>query len=518
MSLYTRGNARRSLIDAVIFRAIAQLSTAVSYVVMVRGMSKAEFGVFNLLYAFIPVVSTVASLGLEQTLRRFQPEYLRTGKLPAANWLFRFVSKARFGSNVLMLALILLAWNFVAPLFKLGEYRDEFAFFCLLILLYFQVTILQLSFASHMMQRYAVGSVALMSVVKLVAYSAFVLFDKLTLMKALGSDLISFVLAFAVMTWLHRRHCQPQAGEHRDFTLDKAERKRLFRYGAYNNFNDAGSLLLSNKSDNFYIAAFINPLAVGVYSFYTRLSEMIGSLLPVKMFESVVQPLFFATPRGEARERIPRYFSLLLNLNLVLQWPILAFAAAYHVEIVQVVFGGKYVEDSWLLPVILAFNTINVISVPVTMVAQYEEKARAILVSKVFAIYNVLALVVLVPWIGLYGAAIASGSAGACKNIFIWWHARDLAVWLNLRAAALTGVLLWGGVVLLCEALKHALGVPPLLQLALGAIVCGGACLLHLRSPAISGSDRSILTSVLRGRETKLLKYLGLMGPVAGRG
>jgi len=50
-------------------------------------MSKTDFGVFNLLYSFIPLVGTVASLGLEQTLRRFQPEYLRQGSLrPARGW------------------------------------------------------------------------------------------------------------------------------------------------------------------------------------------------------------------------------------------------------------------------------------------------------------------------------------------------------------------------------------------------------------------------------------------------
>jgi hypothetical protein len=66
MALYSRDNARRSLIDTVAYRAMSQLATVLGYVVMVRGMTEEDFGVFNLLYAFIPVVSTFASLGLEQ--------------------------------------------------------------------------------------------------------------------------------------------------------------------------------------------------------------------------------------------------------------------------------------------------------------------------------------------------------------------------------------------------------------------------------------------------------------------
>ena len=128
MSLYTRGRARRALIDTVSYRAISQVATILGYVVMVRGMTKEDFGVFNLLYSFIPVISTFASLGLEQTLRRYQPEYLRAGNRSAAAWLVRFVASARFGTNVILLSAMLLGWNYVAPLFKLlplpGRVRD----------------------------------------------------------------------------------------------------------------------------------------------------------------------------------------------------------------------------------------------------------------------------------------------------------------------------------------------------------------------------------------------------------
>ena len=39
----------------------------------------------------------------------------------------------------------------------------QFEIFCLLILLYFQVQILQLTMAAHMLHRFSVGSVAMLS-------------------------------------------------------------------------------------------------------------------------------------------------------------------------------------------------------------------------------------------------------------------------------------------------------------------------------------------------------------------
>ena len=515
MALYSRGKARQSLIDTVAYRAVSQIATMVGYVVMVRGMTEAEFGVFSLLYAFVPVVSTIASLGLEQVLRRYQPEYLQSGKTEAAAWLVRFVASSRFGANVVLLSVILLAWNYAAPLFKLTPYRAEFAIFSLLILLHFQARILQLSLAAHMLHRYSVGSMGILSLGKLIGYSLLAWQGALTLERAILVDVLAYSISYGFLRAAYNRHCKP-SGSVEEFRPDPTERKRLLRYGIYNNFNDAGSLVLSSKSDNFFIAAFIDPLSVGVYAFYTRLNEMLNSLQPVRLFENVVQPLFFSIKRIDADTMLPRYFSLLLNLSLIPQWPILAYVTAYHAEIVTVIFGGKFLDYSWMLPLVMAFSTFNVVAVPVTLVAQYEEKAGAILLSKIFAVYNILALLALLPLAGLYGAAVATGSAAMMKNTFIWWHVRHRARWTNGLPALAAALVLWGGVVGTCYAIRMVLAGPALLHLFIGAAVCGLAALIHVRSAAISKSDRAILGSVLRGKEGRLFRMIGLLTPAKG--
>jgi len=511
MALYSRDNARRSLIDTVAYRAISQVATALGYVVLVRGMTEQDFGVFNLLYAFIPFVSTFASLGLDQTLRRYQPEYLRSGNTAAAAWLVRLVASARFGTNVILLSLMLLGWNYFAPFFKLAPYKAEFAVFCVLVLLYFQASILQLSLASHMLHRYSVGSMAALAVVKLVAYSLFAWKGSLTLERAILTDTIAYALAYVLLQLAYRRK-SAAARSSPKFRPDSAERKRLLRYGLLNNFNDVGTLMLSPSADTFFVAAFLNPLSVGVYAFYTRLHEMLFNLLPGHLFDNVVQPMFFAMPPNEADHRAPRYFSLLVDMNLALWWPALTYAAGYHQEVVQVVFGGKFIEYSWLLPLVLLFGAQNVASSPATFVAQYEERAGIILLSKISAVFNVVALLVLVPLAGVYGAAIASGSSQLLKNLFIWWHVRHRARWLHGGLAFASALILWGGVLAAFYALKAWLHAPPLVHLVLGAVICGAAILVHLRSPAISPSDRALLGRLLSGKESRLLRVIGLLG------
>ena len=238
---------------------------------------------------------------------------------------------------------------------------------------------------------------------------------------------------------------------------------------------------------------------------------MVYSALPVPQFLNVINPLFFSIPSANAPYSIPKYFSLLLNLNLLVQWPILAYVTAYHREIVQVLLAGKFVDDSWLLPMFMAFSTLNGVETPVGLVAQYEEKAGILLLGNSFAAYNVVAMVVLVPYFGVYGAVLASGTALVFKNAFVWWAVRKRAVWLNAWASLASSVSLWGAATAVCYGIKALLPIPDLAQLLLGLVVCCVVGLIYIRSPVLSASDRAIMASILGAKAAGLLRRIGFL-------
>jgi hypothetical protein len=111
----------------------------------------------------------------------------------------------------------------------------------------------------------------------------------------------------------------------------------------------------------------------------------------------------------------------------------------------------------------------------------------------------------------VYGAAIATGTAQAFKNLFIWWHVRNVGRWMNLRAVITMIVLIWGPCIAACFLVKQALPqLPAAAQLVAGALICGVAALLYVRTRALSSSDRDILASVFHGREARLLEWIGI--------
>jgi len=506
--MYSRDRARRSFIDSAVLRVWSQVSTAVGYIILVRAFPAEQFGVYSLFYTFIAVIAAALSLGLEQVLLRYSPEYLRAGNGPAAARLVRAVASGRFAVNVVLIAVILLAWNYVAPLVKVTPYRSAFAFFCVLILLHFQVRILQLALGSHMLQRFSVGAMILLSLVKLVGYSLLAWSHHVTLETAIFVDIVAYACAYVSLRIFYQKKALTQDAR-AAYRFTAAERKRMVRYGLLNNFNDAGGLLLYSTLDNLVIAGFLGTVSVGIYSFYSRLRGMVYNALPVSQFQNVIYPLFFSIPSANAPYSIPKYFSLMLNLNQLVQWPILAYVTAYHREIVQVVLAGKFVEYSWLLPLFMGFSTLNGVSDPVSLVAQYEEKAGTLLLSKLFAAYNVLAMFALVPYLGIYGATLASGTAQVLKNAFVWWGVRKRAVWLNAWGSLASSIGLWGAAVVVCDGLKALLPIPSLLQLLLGLVVCCGVGVVYVRSPVLSPSDRSIMASILGEKAAPLLRRIG---------
>jgi O-antigen/teichoic acid export membrane protein len=510
MVLYSRERTRRALFYTIAFRALSQLSTVLSFVVLVRGLTEQSLGIYSLLYSIIPVMGTVVSLGLDQVLRRYQPEYLQAGNLAGAAWMVRTVTRLRLLTNLVLLAAIILGWNLFAPLIHLADQRSNFELFTIIVLLYFQTMLLQSSLASHMLQGYSVGSIAVLSIAKLISYLIVYNFFAFTLRAAIVADVVSFGLTYVFLRVAHWKLCSPKPAD-AEYQPQPDEWRRLRRYAIANNFNESSSVLLHVQTDNFFIAAMMTPVAVGAYAFYVRLNEMAGNLIPTRLFDNILQPLFFSVGRDQAAERLPRYVTFMINISLMVQWPLFAYSLVYHREIILAVFHGKFIEQSLLLPLIVGFAlTNNVISTPITMTALYGEQASLILKSQLFGLYQIAAMLTLIPLIGLYGAAIATGTLHLFRNLWVWWHVRKTARWTNAGAALRAGCLIWGGAMALCWCVKMQLHAPDIVQLCLGALICAIALLLYVRSAAVSTSDRGILSGVLHGRESAILGWLGL--------
>jgi O-antigen/teichoic acid export membrane protein len=287
---YTRRSARTATFHALAFRVPAQLASVLGYVLLVRVLPESEFGVYSLFYAIVAVVGTLLSFGMEDTLRRYQPEYLRRGENRLAHMLAQRIGWLRLITTLLFGVVTLFFWDTIGPLFKIAEYRREFLLFVVLMTSHFQCQLLGMALSAHLLQKYSVGWTAAFSLVKLLGYAAAALVWHLDLWAAIAVDLAAYCVFYAGLKYAYLRKVDRERGTLR--TWSPEERKRLTRYAAFYSFNDAGTLTLDARKDNFFLAAFLDTVSVGAYAFAIRFNEMVGRLSPTTQLDSVIQPLF----------------------------------------------------------------------------------------------------------------------------------------------------------------------------------------------------------------------------------
>src|SRR5690606_29705892 len=169
--IYSKQRARRAVFHTLALRPPGQIATVIGYVLLVRLLSEAEYGIYNLFYALLPLLASGASFGLEHTLRRYQPEYLKAGEHRLADRLVRRIALLRLAATAVVLGLLYAFWADVAPIFRVGDYRSWFLGFAGVALTHFQCTVLTIALSSHLLQKYSMSVQAGFAVLKVVGYA-----------------------------------------------------------------------------------------------------------------------------------------------------------------------------------------------------------------------------------------------------------------------------------------------------------------------------------------------------------
>ena len=427
MMVKSKNITRRGLVAAkyaVIFRMLAQGISLFATVFLVRALSEHDYGIYNLFYSVISLLGMVFSFGLANTLQRYMPEYYNRGEYRIAHYLYLTASLIRLLSNVLVLALVLLFWDSLAPVLKITAYKNYFSLFTLIILLHNQRGLLETCLSSYLLQKYSHGISVLFILIKGIGYGTAILLQ-LNLWFVILVDLLAYVLIFGLLQIVYWKKIPKSGGKLARFA--GKERRRIFRYALFYNFNDAGVGLLDVNIDNFFLAMYLDPVAVGAYAFCQRLTRTISRIMPINYLQDVIRPLFFSTVETSGSDKTKRNFQLLVKGVFLFQIPVFCFLLLFSSELINILFGGKFVEYYPVLIVVYSLAMLNAFGLPVGLVAQLRERANIILYSKVFALYNLVADIVFVKFWGIWGAVLATGSATLGKNFFIWFFVRQEA-------------------------------------------------------------------------------------------
>jgi O-antigen/teichoic acid export membrane protein len=498
---------RSALVNAAVYRAISQVAGALTFVLLVRIMTEHNYGIYQLFYCIPAVMGAVLSLGIANALQRFLPEYFSRKDFAVARHLIRWSLRLRLLTTTLFLSLCLLFWEQIGQLFDVAELRSYFLIFAPIVLTHFQCRILTLALSANLMQQWSSGLFATFALVKLAGYFT-ATYVGVSLQIILIVDLIAYSLWYAGLRIVYYTRI-PRSGDATKVRFSKEERRRVVRYAAFYNFNDVGVVALKSTADLLFIAAFMTPVAVGAYAFCTGLNTMMQRLTPIVYFKSVIQPLVFTLDYKKQENRAREYFTFLLKINYLVQFPIFVFVAAVPAEIISVIFAGKFIEYKYLLVAAFGFPAMYGFQLPVMMMAQLTERAGIILASKVFAAYNVAAAIVLIPIIGAYGAIVATGTAQLFKSLFVWFFVKDVATFRGTGMFFFTQIALW----ISCWATVTfvARDMADFWSLITAIIIVGLFAMFGVRFARFNNRESELIRRVSGTRVARVLEAVGII-------
>ncbi len=501
------GRVRRALASAAIYRAISQLVGAVTYVLLIRLMTEYDYGIYSLFYSVPAVLGAVLSLGLGNALTRFLPEYFANKNYALVRHFVRWTLWIRLLTISLFIALCLTFWDQIAPIFDIGHLRSTFLIFVAILLTHFQCRILMMALSANLMQQWSSGLATGFAAIKLIGYLVASQIG-VSLESILIADLVGYLAWYVGLRFAYQTKF-PMGDTSKKIKFDKEERRRIFRYAAFYNFNDVGVVALKSTPDRLFIAAFLNPVAVGAYAFSTGLNAMIQKLTPVSFFNGVIEPMVFTLDYPRQRKRATAYFQFLVKINYLVQFPILVLVASAPEQIINVIFGGKFLQYANLLVAAFAFPALYCFQGPVTIMAQLGERAGIILASKIFAPYNVVAVIVLIPIMGVYGAIVATGTAQLFKSLFVWYFVREVASFRGTGIFFLTQILMWTICLVLARTLIGEFS--DLAGLAIAAVLVGLFALAGLRLARFNNQESEFVRKVIGDRRALILERLGVI-------
>lgn len=177
------------------------------------------------------------------------------------------------------------------------------------------------------------------------------------------------------------------------------------------------SQALVQRSDIVIVAALVGPAEAAVYTASTRFVAL--GQFGVQAIQQVLQPRFSQMLALNQHKTLKKVFKTSTAWNMVVSWPIYV-VAALGADFYLQVFGSDYVSDQarWVVWVMALAMLISTACGPLdSMLLMAGRSTTSLWISLVGLTLNITLCFILIPSLGIFGAAFAWALAIMVRNI-----------------------------------------------------------------------------------------------------
>lgn len=409
---------RKSSFHTIVGKLLTPIVTFLTTIYIVRMLSVNDYGIYNVLLAVMGYIGLFSSFGLPSIFQRYIPEFREQRETSNIKKLVSRGSLWRIILSTVFVLLVILFASQVGRLFRIGNWLNYFKLFSLGIIFSLEGSLLAIALTSLFLHKYFV-----ISNIVYVFTRAGVLYFLLKAGWGLEGLLLGEVAAYGILMVMFV-YCYYSKFSRLSTVNSKSPlpMKRLSRYGGFSYLNEMGVMILDVSTDFLIISIFLGPLAVGIYSFANRVSQLFSRILPHTLLQDVIRPSFFSKfAQTNNQKDLQKMGNLLIKIIAFCSIPLTLGIFILGDKVILHVFDPKYISSLGVLWIVATFLTMRAFRFPLGLILQAIEKVNIIFYSKIFSVYNLILDLIVVKFWGITGIALVTGSAILFQNLFMYF-------------------------------------------------------------------------------------------------
>ncbi|MAG08671.1 hypothetical protein CMO89_04305 [Candidatus Woesearchaeota archaeon] len=380
---------------------VASIATAFFlFMILTRRFTQQTFGVYNIIIISISLLSQILTLALNKYINKEFPGRDKEYQRKVFSTIFIFmVMVLIFISSSLLLASYFLGNNFSF----IQDYGTEIrlsiliTFFCVLSYLFVSYFVgnklVEIRSLISYITEHLWGLIIIASILVLPINLKNVLIIRLSVVAALSLYLIILLIRKNILTF-----------DIKEFNRTILKTALVFSIPL---LPFIVSKWLISATDKYMILFYLGAEKVGQYSYVYSLLNIV--YLFVNILNIVIGPYIYHAWNIKDRIKLNLLLNLLLKYCLLLGIPAIIGIWILDKEIVTLVSALKYINVVSLIPYLLLFPLFLVLAIALQHVLIIQNKTKLIgIIYTAAAVLNIVLNIILIPRLGIYGAAIAT--------------------------------------------------------------------------------------------------------------
>ena len=404
MSNYTKFAVRGTIVVFVVSLLAAFLGYLVRFL-LAKNLSIEKFGLFYSVFSFLGLLGIFKTLGFDKSLIKFIPEFQHEGKNNLIKSSIIYVSIIQFVTNSIIIVLVYLFSNYLSINF-FHNYQAGLVLRLMAIAFFIDNFVFVLKFAFQGFQKMTLfAGIDLIRMI-LILGTTFIFFR-------LNYEILSPIIAYIftplilllVFVPIFVKKVFPEFIKSK-YVFSKSLFQRIFKYSIFIMVTSTGGMILG-YTDSLVLTYFSGLKSVGLYNVALPTARVL-TFFPMAI-SGVLLPLTSELWAKKKKLILKAGIELLYKYSIIIIMPLTLVMFSFAELLLGVPFGKEY---------ILASNALRILSIGMIFATFYGINysffagiGKPEINSKVVysaAIFNLISNLILIPFIGIIGAAITT--------------------------------------------------------------------------------------------------------------